>query len=240
MDELKQELVLANHILFDRQVLDAFGHVSVRSARGSTFLMARNMAPALVTIDDLIEFGLDGEPLQPSGHRPYLERFIHSEIYGSRPEVQAIVHSHSPSVVPFSVAKGSAFRAVSHMAGFLGAGVPIFDIRDKGGDGTDMLVTSPELGRHLADVLAGHAMVLMRGHGSTVVGGSLRQAVFRAVYAEANARTHIQAASLGAITFLSEAEALAAAASTEGQAGRAWDLWRKSAEITHKSLMQMS
>src|SRR5690606_12992154 len=125
-----------------------------------------------------------GDPVRPSGHRLYLERFIHSEIYKARPDVRAIVHSHSPSVVPFSVVKNCTFRAVCHMAGFLGGGVPIFDIRDKGGDGTDMLVTNPELGRHLADVLADHPMVLMRGHGSTVAGDSLRQVVYRAVYSE--------------------------------------------------------
>lgn len=238
MDELKQDLAIANHILFDRQVLDAFGHVTVRSAGGDSFLMARNMAPALVTPDDLVEIGLDGEPLRPSGHRLYLERFIHSEIYRARPEVQAIVHSHSQSVVPFSVVKGTPFRAVCHMAGFIGCGVPVFDIRDRGGDGTDMLVTTPALGRHLADVLAGHAMVLMRGHGSTVTGGSLKQAVFRAVYSEVNARIQLQASGLGAVTFLSEAEAHASAVSTEGQADRAWQLWARSAEQAHRSLLQ--
>lgn len=238
MDDLKQDLAIANHILFDQKVLDAFGHVTVRSASGSSFLMSRNMAPGLVTAGDLVELGLDGEPVRPSEHRLYLERYIHSEIYRARPEVQAIVHSHSPSVVPFTVTKNHTFRAVCHMAGFLGSSVPIFDIRDRGGDGTDMLVTNPELGRHLADVLADHAMVLMRGHGSTVTGGSLRQVVFRAVYSEVNARTQIQAASLGGdITFLSEAEARAAAESTEGQAERAWNLWRKSANLAHKALM---
>lgn len=237
MNELQRDLVIANHILYDRQVLDAFGHVSVRSEGRDSFLMARNMAPGLVTLDDLVEIGLDGEPVQP-GPRLYLERFIHSEIYKARPEVQAIVHSHSQSVVPFSVVKNTTFRAVCHMAGFLGGGVPIFDIRDRGGDGTDMLVTNPELGRHLADVLAGHAMVLMRGHGSTVIGANLKQAVFRAVYSEINARTQIQANSLGAVTYLSEAEAHAAAVSTEGQADRAWQLWCKSAEQTHRSLLQ--
>jgi Class II Aldolase and Adducin N-terminal domain len=141
------DLVAANHILFDQGVVDAFGHVSVRhNARDDRFLLARNMAPGVVTADDIIEFTLDGDPVNAARRRVYLERFIHGEIYRRRPDVMSIVHSHSHSIVPLSVVKGVTLRALFHMAGFIGQNTPVFEIREAGGDGTDLLISNQTLG----------------------------------------------------------------------------------------------
>src|SRR6185436_8583644 len=186
---LVEELVDANHILFHQGVVDGFGHVSARHpGHKEVFLLSRSMAPALVTAADILSFDLDGNTLGRDARAPYLERFIHGEIYRARPDVMAIVHSHSPCVIPFGVAKGAPLRAICHMSGFLGAATPVFEIRDTAGPASDMLIRNRELGVALANSLGAHAAVLMRGHGSTVVGNGVRQAVFRAVYTEVKAR----------------------------------------------------
>ena len=181
---LLADLVTANHILFDQGVVDAFGHVSVRhDKKPDRFLLARNMAPGDVTAQDIIEFTLDGEPVNAAGRRVYLERFIHSEIYREYPDIQAVVHSHSHSIVPLSVVKSTPLRAVFHMAGFIGEGAPVFEIRDVAGTGSDLLIRDNRLGQALARCFESSDIVLMRGHGSTVIARSLQQVVFRAVYA---------------------------------------------------------
>ena len=225
--DLIVDLVAANHILFDQGVVDAFGHVSVRhNARDDRFLLARNMAPGAVTADDIIEFTLDGDPVNAAGRRVYLERFIHGEIYRRRPDVMSIVHSHSHSIVPLSVVKGVKLRALFHMAGFIGQNTPVFEIREAGGDGTDLLISNQALGRALAEKFDHADIALMRGHGSTVVGGSIPQAVYRAVYAELNAQYQLSAGQLGEIVYLTEAEGLACVTNVEGQVQRPWDLWK--------------
>ncbi|CAM5190128.1 HCOMODA/2-hydroxy-3-carboxy-muconic semialdehyde decarboxylase OS=Castellaniella defragrans OX=75697 GN=HNR28_000993 PE=4 SV=1 [Castellaniella defragrans] len=225
---LVDDLVAANRILFQQGVLDAFGHVSVRHDKDPRrFLQARNMAPARVTAEDILEFTLDGDPINAKGQRVYLERFIHGEIYRTRPDVMAIVHSHSPSVVPFGVVKNATLRPICHMAGFMGTQVPVFEIRDAAGDGTDLLVTNRQLGASLAQTLGSRTVVLMRGHGDTVVAESLKKVVYRAVYTETNARMQLQATQLGEVTYLSEREGLKTLETVEGQAGRAWDLWKE-------------
>lgn len=224
------DLVVANHILFHQGVVDGFGHVSLRHpGRADRFLLSRSMAPALVEAGDILCFDLDAEPVTPEAPPAYLERFIHAEIYRARPDVMAVVHSHSPAVVPFGVVGGVPLRPVCHMCGFLGRGAPVFEIRDTAGDATDLLIRDRRLGAALARSLGSAAAVLMRGHGSTVVGASLRQAVFRAVYTEVGARLQSEALRLGAVTYLTEGEAAAASASNDGQIGRAWDLWRRDA-----------
>ena len=223
---LLEQLVDANHVLFDQGVVDAFGHVSVRhDARPDRFLLARNMAPGQVMRDDIVEFTLDGEAVNAAGRKVYLERFIHGEIYRRRPDVVAVVHSHSDAIVPLSVVKGARLRALFHMAGFIGQGAPVFEIRDAGGDGTDLLIGDNALGRALAEHFDGADIVLMRGHGSTVGGYSLPQAVYRAVYAEHNARYQIEATRLGEVTYLTEAESRACVRNVEAQVQRPWDLW---------------
>ncbi len=226
-----RELVDANHILFDQGVVDGFGHVSVRHPeRSDRFLLARSMAPALVTEADVLEFDLDGNAVVPNSPAGYLERFIHGEIYRKRQDVTAVVHSHSPSVVPFSVVTGTKLRPICHMCGFLSEkGTPIFEIRDFAGPGSDLLITSNKLGAALADSLGQGPAVLMRGHGSTVVGGTLRQAVFRAVYTEIGARLQMEAMRLGPVTYLTEEETIGTTRTISTQYDRSWFLWLKSA-----------
>lgn len=233
------ELVTANHILYDQGVLDAFGHVSVRHADDpERFLLARNMAPGLVQAADIVEFDLDGNPYNAAGRAIYLERFIHSEIYKARPDVVAVVHSHSPSVVPFSVSTTSPLRATCHMAGFIGLAAPVFEIRDHVGEASSLLITNHELGQALAGSLGERSLVLMRGHGSTVVADSLRRAVYRAVYTELNAQIQSVAQQLGEVTFLSEGEIAETVRVIETQVVRAWDFWSIKAGATARALMQ--
>jgi HCOMODA/2-hydroxy-3-carboxy-muconic semialdehyde decarboxylase len=228
---LIEDLVVANHILFDQGVVDAFGHISVRhDKRPDRFLLARNMAPGSVTADDIIEFALDGQPVNAHGRKVYLERFIHGEIFRRRPDVVSVVHSHSHSIVPLSVVKGVKLRALFHMAGFIGQDTPVFEIRETAGDATDLLISDNALGQALAQKFDGADIVLMRGHGSTVVGGSIPQAVYRAVYAELNARYQLEAGRLGEISFLTEAEGRACVDRVEGQVQRPWDLWKAQAQ----------
>jgi len=225
-----EDLVDANHILFNERVLDAFGHVSVRDPeRPDRFLLARNMAPALVGPADIQTFDLDGNAIGDD-RGVYLERFIHGEIYRARPDVAAVVHSHSPSVVPFSVVEAAAFRPVSHMCGFLGDGAARFEIRDFAGEKTDLLVRNGALGGALARTLGQGSVVLMRGHGSTVVGATLKQAVYRAIYTEINARLLSEALRLGSVEYLSSAEALATMTTNEAQLERPWTLWKAAAK----------
>ena len=228
---LVDDLVAANRILYDQGVVDGFGHVSVRSDKNPEhFLLSRSMAPGLVTKDDILEFDRDGNALDAEGRALYLERFIHSEIYKAHPEVKAVVHSHSPSVIPFG-ATAVPLRPLYHMSSFLGLGVPVFEIRDAAGDGTDMLIRNPALGAALAQRLDGSAVVLMRGHGDVVVADSLKLVVFRAIYTEINARLELEAEVLGRgqVTFLSDKEAAASTATNSPLVGRAWDLWKQKA-----------
>ena len=225
------DLVAANRILSDQGVVDGFGHVSARHEADATrFLLARSMAPGLVTADDIMEFDLDGNALDPRGRTLYAERFIHSEIYKAHREIKAIVHSHSPSIIPFGVTK-VALRPIYHMSSFLGAGVPIFEIREAGGPETDMLIRTPELGAALARTVGASAVVLMRGHGDVVVGGSVEQVVFRAIYTEINAKLEAEALRLGAgeVNFLNTEEAANATATNNAVLGRPWELWKQQA-----------
>ena len=221
---LVESLAVANRILYDQGVVDGFGHVSVRHDRSPAhFLLARNMAPALVTPADILTLDLDGQALDAGDRRVYLERFIHAEIYRARTDVVAVVHSHSPSVIPFAATR-TPLRPIYHMSGFLGAGSALFEIRDVAGD-SDLLIRNAELGRALAASLGGNAAVLMRGHGSTVVGVSVEQAVYRAIYAEVNARLQIEATQLGPVTYLNAQEARKAAAMNDAVLSRPWELW---------------
>src|SRR5262249_33748490 len=165
---LIEDLVCAFHLLTQQGVLDGFGHVSVRHNRSANrFIMSRSLAPDLVTANDLIEFDLDGNPVDAKGRSLYSERFIHAEIYRARPDVRAVVHNHAPSLIPFSVTT-VPLRPMYHMASFIGNGVPVFDIRKSFGM-TDMLVSDSKKGHALAEVLGQKAVVLMRGHGVAVV-----------------------------------------------------------------------
>jgi ribulose-5-phosphate 4-epimerase/fuculose-1-phosphate aldolase len=225
-DGLKEELVTANRILAHERVLDSFGHVSIRHPeKPGSFLLSRARAPELIEAADIMEFTLEGETVGAAPGKPYSERFIHGAIYEARPEVMSVVHNHSPSVIPFSVT-GQSLRPLMHMAAPIGGDIPTWDIRSQFGDCTNLLVTSMEMGRDLAACLGLRTSTLMRGHGSVVVGRSLREAVFTSVYLELNAAMQIRALAMGDVIYLSEGEI---AAVTKGRAGftweRGWENW---------------
>lgn len=226
---LLDDLAAASRILADLGVVDGFGHVSARHPTNpGRFLMSRSLAPALTTPDDIMEFDLEGEPVDPRGRAIFLERFIHSEIYKVRPDVNAVVHTHSAAVIPFSVA-GVPLRPIYHNTAFLGPGVPVFEIRAASDAPTDMLVRNKALGAALARVLGDKAVALMRGHGDVVVGPDVMTATFRAYYTEVNARLQAGAVALGGpgITFLSPEESARADATNTVIMPRAWDLWKR-------------
>lgn len=224
---LINDLVAASRVLADLGVVDAFGHVTVRSpANPNHFLMSRSLAPALVTADDIMEFDLDGNPIDARGRAVFLERFIHAEIYRARPDVNSVVHSHSPGVIPFGVSQ-TKLQAMYHNAAFLAGGVPIFDIREAAGE-TDMLIRNSQLGAALAKTLADKPVALMRGHGDVAVGPDIPTAVFRAYYTEVDARLQTQAAILGGpINFLTPEEGRKADATNLQILPRAWNLWKQ-------------
>ena len=226
---LLEDLVAASRILAAHEVLDAYGHVSARSDQQSErFVMSRAVAPALVTANDLMEFDSDSEALPGDKRKGFIERYIHGEIYRTRPEVMAVVHSHSPSVIPFGVTR-TKLRPIYHMGSFLWSGVPVWDIR-KVREDNDVLVRDRPLGKALAGALGGCNCVLMRGHGMTVVGDGVPEAVFRAIYTEMNARLQLQATLLeGPIEFLSEEEGKRSMASNRGTFERPWELWKTKA-----------
>jgi ribulose-5-phosphate 4-epimerase/fuculose-1-phosphate aldolase len=226
---LLEDLMAANRILADQGVVDGYGHVSLRHpADPQRYLMSRSIAPELVTVSDIMEYDLDSMPVDARGRTVYLERFIHGEIFRVRPDVIAIVHNHSPSVIPFGVTT-APLRPLYHMSAFLGGGVPVFDIRRASAQPTDMLVRDAALGRALAQTLGARPVALMRGHGAVVVGTSLPVVVFRSVYTEMNARLQAQAMALGPVTYLDDEEARRAEASVGGTIPRPWELWKKKA-----------
>jgi ribulose-5-phosphate 4-epimerase/fuculose-1-phosphate aldolase len=225
---LIEDLVAANRILAAHGIVDAFGHVSARHDRDrSRFLMSRSLAPELVSADDLVEYDLDGRAVDLNGRSQYTERFIHAEIYKARPDVNAVVHDHSPAVIPFGVSS-VPMRPVYHLAGFIGEGLPVFDIRKAAGM-TNMLVNNPERGRALAEALGNHPAVLMRGHGVAVVGSTLSYAVGRSIYLEVNARIQLQAIGLGGdVTYLAPEEAQKVLQGGENRGyERPWELWKR-------------
>jgi ribulose-5-phosphate 4-epimerase/fuculose-1-phosphate aldolase len=226
---LLTDLVLASHILTQQGVLDGFGHVSMRHPTDpNRFLMSRSLAPALVKGEDIMEYDLDANPVDAKGRTSFLERFIHSEIYKARPDVNAVIHSHSPAVIPFGVT-ATPMKPMYHMSAFLAPNVPVFEIRKAGGV-TNMLVSNQQLGKALAEALGPSAVALMRGHGNVIVAPKLSLAVFRAIYTEINARLQAQAAALGGpINFLEPEEAAKAALINDQVHLRAWELWKRDA-----------
>ncbi|OVZ60815.1 aldolase [Pigmentiphaga sp. NML080357] len=229
LEQHVDDLVVANRVLAKYNVLDGFGHVSIRHPeRPGHFLLSRSLAPELVTAADIMEFDANSDAVGGDTRTPYLERYIHGEIYRARPDVNAVVHSHSPSVIPFA---GSSvrLRPIYHMAGFLSGGAPVFDIRCCFGS-TDLLVRCREHGEELAKTLGQQNVSLMRGHGFVAVGADVRIAVYRAMYTETNAALQQKAIGLGGeITYLSEEEAAKADAMMAGVMFRPWELWKKKA-----------
>jgi ribulose-5-phosphate 4-epimerase/fuculose-1-phosphate aldolase len=223
---LLEDIAVGSRILADFGVLDGFGHVSARSPTNPNhFLMSRSLAPALVTPDDIMEFDLDGNPVDARGRRVFLERFIHAEIYRARPDVMSVVHTHSAGVIPFSVSN-VPLRAMYHNPSFLAVGVPVWDIRKDFGD-TNMLVSNSAIGKSLATALGDKPVVLMRGHGDVAVGPSVKAAVFRAYYTDVDAKLQAQALALGGEpNYLTPGEGVKADQTNLVVIDRIWNLWR--------------
>ena len=226
---LMQDLVIANRVLTDLNVIDGFGHVSMRHPSDpNRYLMGRSLAPALVTADDILEYDLDSNPVDAKARASFLERFIHGEIYKARPDVKAIVHTHSPGIIPFSVSS-APLRPVFHLGAFLAPDVPVFEIRDTAGV-SNMLVSTPQIGKALATKLADRNVALMRGHGSVVVAATIPMVVFRAHYSNVNAQLQSQAMALGgAVNYLQNDESAKTLSVIDQIHGRAWDLWKRAA-----------
>ena len=223
-----QDLVYANHICADQGVLDGYGHVSARHPKApERYFLSRSLSPAVITPDDIVEFDLDSTPVDQRGRLMYLERFIHGEIYKARPDVNAIVHSHSPAVVPFGVVSKVRLQPICHMSAFLAEGVPNFEIRDAAGM-TDLLIRDNKLGRALAQILGKKSVALMRGHGNVCVGPDLMTAVYRAVYTEVNAKLQAQAMALGGeITFMDPQECALITGRKDLNFDRPWRMWKE-------------
>lgn len=225
-DEARARISQASRILAGQGVLDAFGHVSCRSPENpERFLISRSMAPALVTPEDVVELALAGDPVAPDAPPLFLERFIHGELYRLRPEVHSVVHSHALPVMPFAAVPGAVLRPVSHMCGFLHDSPATFDVADHAGPSSNLLITSRDLGRKLAEHLGSANVVLMRSHGFTCVGGDVPQAVYRAIYTMKNCEIALSARQLGEPVYLSAGEAAACERTIAGQIDRAWNLW---------------
>jgi len=232
IQQLIEDLATANQILANEGVFDGFGHISVRNPENpDRFFIARSMAPASVTADDIVECDLEGEVHDAKGRKSYLERFIHSAILKKRPDVNSVVHSHSPAIIPFGVT-GARLRPICHMSGFLGSSVPTFEIRDTLGETSDMLIRNQSIGESLADTLGNNTVALLRGHGNVVVAPSIQLAVFRAYYTEGNAKLQAEAMRMsfgmgaGEPIYLSEAEARNSAETNAGQVERPWNVWK--------------
>ena len=225
--ELLLDLVAANRILAEHGVIDAYGHVSIRSPDNpNRYFLARSIAPERAQLEDLIEYDLDSNPLDAQGRESVRERFIHGEIYRARPDVMSVVHNHSPSVIPFSVT-GVPMKALFHMASFIGDGLPNFEIR-KVKKGSDLLVSDAKLGKALAKALGKSPATLMRGHGAAVTGENLQRSVGRSIYLEMSAIMQMQALLLSPrINFMDKKEV--AASSPVQDYKRAWPMWRDKA-----------
>lgn len=224
------DLVRANRILAHEGVMDGFGHVSIRHPENpQRYVLSRSLSPELVTREDLMEFALDDSPVDARGRSMYAERSIHGALYRARPEVNAVCHNHSSSLIPFGVT-GTALRPVFHMGAVIGSEVPIWDSRPEFGD-TNLLVTDHDKGRSLAQALGARRVALMRGHGCVVTGGTLREAVFTAVYLQENAELLMRSRDMGEVNYLTEGEIRLAADHLFKPLSqdRAWEYWSRRA-----------
>ena len=226
------DLVAANRILADQGVLDGYGHVSLRHpGAANRYFLSRSKSPAIIMAEDIMEYDLDSNPVDQQGRLMYIERYIHGEIYKARPDVNAVVHSHSPTVIPFSVTTVK-LRPICHMSAFLKQDVPNFEIRDCDGM-TDLLIRNAKHGAGLASTLGSNNVALMRGHGNVCVGPNIMTAVYRAVYTEVNARLQAQAIALGGpIRFLEPEECELITGRRDTNFQRPWAMWKSRISTT--------
>lgn len=202
---LLDELVIANHVLANEKVVDSFGHISVRNPKNPKhFFLSCSRSPEIVSIEDIMEFDLEGNSVDGSILRPYGERFIHGALLEARPEIQSVVHNHSLSVIPFGVTN-TPLLPIIHTGAAIGRNIPTWDIHDNFGD-TDLLVRNMEQGRDLAKTMGQASVVLMRGHGCSVVGSSIKEATLTAVYLQISATVQLQSMSLGDVRYLTPGE----------------------------------
>jgi ribulose-5-phosphate 4-epimerase/fuculose-1-phosphate aldolase len=230
LDDLIEDLVTANRILAREGVVDSFGHVSVRHPDNPQhYLLSRARAPDCIEADDIMEFTLDGTPVDARDRRPYLERYIHGAIFEARPDIISVVHNHSPSVIPFSITQ-QKLKPIMHMCANIGPDIPVWDSHDKFGD-TDLLVSSMDMGRDLAKSLGDRRTALMRGHGCVVATRDLRLSVYASVYLELNAKLQMQAMPMGDVKYLTKGEVDAVMARTAAYSiNRAWENWCRRAD----------
>jgi ribulose-5-phosphate 4-epimerase/fuculose-1-phosphate aldolase len=224
--DLRRDLATAYRLVANEGMLDAFGHISVRNPNNpDRYFLSRSRAPALVQPEDILEYDLDSNPIVPPTVRPYSERVIHGEIFKARPDVNAVCHHHASSIMPFAIS-GVPLQPVFHLGATMGQRAPFWDSRDEFGD-TNLLVVKPEEGASLARALGNHAIVVMRRHGATVVGGELRELVFRVIYSSKNAEHQLAAHMLGHVSPLTDGEAEMAAALNlaPGPLARAYEYW---------------
>ena len=222
-----EELVIANHILYDQNAVDGYGHISVRNPNNpNTFFLARSVAPSVVQVEDIMEFDMNGKALHGDTRVAYGERFIHSGILKNRPDINSVIHGHAAPILPYGLT-GTTLKPVYHMSSFLGEGAPIFEIRNfaKPNPDTDMFVSSVDLGNALSQTMGLQYFVLMRGHGYAAGADSIKKAVFRAVYAIQNASIQSEAMKMGQVQYLTPGEASISQETIEKTIGRPWQLW---------------
>ena len=222
-----EELVLANHILYDQNAVDGYGHISVRNpANSNTFFLARSVAPSVVKVEDIIEFDMNGKALNGDMRVAYGERFIHSGVLKNRPDINSVIHGHAAPILPYGLT-GTTLKPVYHMSAFLGEGAPIFEIRNfaKPNPDTDMFISNVELGDALSKTMGLQYFVLMRGHGYASGADSIKKAVFRTIYAIQNASIQSEAMKMGQVQYLTPGEAVTAQETIEKTIGRPWQLW---------------
>lgn len=227
IDEVRLQVALGNRILANEGVLDAFGHVSMRHpAKPDRYFLSRSRAPELVEPDDVLEYDLDSNTVKKTDQRLYAERVIHGEIYKARPDVMAVVHHHAPAVMPFCIS-GAELKPVMHLGAIIGHKVPVWDQYDEFGD-TNLLLVKPEEGASLARALGYAPLVLMKGHGATVVGGTIQELVFRAIYSCRNAEYQFAAQMLGHVSPLrpGEVEKAAQINAMPTATFRTWEYWQ--------------
>jgi len=227
--EAIEQVVLANRILANENVLDAFGHVSVRHPKNrDTFLQSRSLSPELVTADDILEIDVDGKVITRTDAKPYAERIIHAAIFKARPDVNAVFHGHPHSVIPFTCT-GVPVRPIVHFGAMFYEGINLYDDYDVS---SGMLIASPEEGERVARVLGDKKALLLRGHGCVVVGESAQRMVMAAIYLRDNAAIQFQAMQMGRPKYLSYEEGRQANIVTESAVvvERAWTYWVRRAK----------
>ena len=232
VEQAKRDLVIANRILAMEHVVDAYGHVSIRHPEDAgRFFLARSLSPELVTLDDIVEYTLDGKAINDT-RPPYLERFIHGALYERRPDINNAVHAHAESTLPFGLT-ATPLKPVIHMAGSIGGDIPVWDIADKFGNATNLLVTNRDQGLDLADKLGRNKVVLMRGHGFSAVHAHLIGLMTMSVYLPTNARVLLESLRLGHVRYMSDEE-IAARFDNDPMAPaarRGWRMWAKKAGV---------